>query len=124
MSNTKSTAPSEADPDAVRADLERTRSELADTVDQLSEKLNVKAQVSEKVSTAKGRATETAARAKASAPPPVRQALDKAGQRVSPIAHQVSEQAAPHRKQMLAGLVATCVALLVARRRRARSKTR
>jgi hypothetical protein len=116
-------APTKADPDAVRADIERTRAELADTVDQLSEKLNVKAQASEKVSATKDRASETASRAKASSPKPVRQALDKAGERVAPIARQVSEQAAPHRGKIMAGVVAIGVAL-VARRRRARSKKR
>ncbi len=46
-----------SDPDAIRADIERTREELAETVDQLHAKLDVKAQAKASVARAKDRAT-------------------------------------------------------------------
>ncbi|HEV7206307.1 MAG TPA: DUF3618 domain-containing protein [Jatrophihabitans sp.] len=44
------TPPADADADAVRADIEATRAELAQTVDALQDKLNVKARASAKAS--------------------------------------------------------------------------
>lgn len=45
------------DVEAIQADVERTREELADTVDQLAAKLDVKARVRDRVTTADGRPT-------------------------------------------------------------------
>jgi MYXO-CTERM domain-containing protein len=45
------------DPDAIRADIERTRENLAETVDALHAKLDVKAQATAKVAQLKGQAT-------------------------------------------------------------------
>ena len=108
--------PSPADPDAVRADIDRTRAELADTVDRLAEKTNVKAQASQKVRAATGRISQTAAQAKASAPPQVQHVLDRAGEKVAPMAHQMSHRAAPHREKILAGMLVAVVAHLLVRR--------
>lgn len=46
-----------SDPDAIRADIERTREELAETVDRLHAKLDVKSQAKATVARAKDRAT-------------------------------------------------------------------
>jgi hypothetical protein len=46
-----------SDPDAIRADIERTRENLAETVDALHAKLDVKSQATAKVAHFKDRAT-------------------------------------------------------------------
>ena len=115
---TKRAEPSPADPDAVRADIDRTRAELAHTVDQLAEKVNVKAQTSQKMNAAMGRISQTAAQAKASAPPQVQHVLDQASEKVGPMAHQMSHRAARHRGRILSGMLVALVALILLRRRR------
>lgn len=123
MAASNSTAPTEpdpGDPDAVRADIDRTRAELADTVDQLADKLDVKSQASAKVGAAKNSVSATAAKAKAGMPPSVQQGLDRAGEKVAPMAHQVSEKAAPHRAKIIAGVLAAFAVLIVVRHHRGR----
>jgi len=53
---------SSSDPDAIRADIERTREELAETVDALHAKLDVKTQAKERFGRAKDRVTTDAGR--------------------------------------------------------------
>jgi chromosome segregation ATPase len=106
--------------DIVRSDIEQARAELAETVDALSDKLDVKARAGDKVSDAKAKVAETAARAKQAAPPPVQHALDVASQKAAPVVSQVSQKAAPHRGKIIAGAVAAVVVLVVVRKRRAR----
>jgi len=54
------TAPSTSnDPEAIRADIERTREDLAETVDALHAKLDVKSRAKDKVVQAKNSATTT-----------------------------------------------------------------
>lgn len=120
---TELTEPDAGDPDAVRADIDRTRAELADTVDQLADKLNVRAQASQKAGAARDRISETAARAKASAPPQVQHVLDRAAEKVAPVAHQVSSRAVPHRGKIIAGMLAAIIVLRVMRRRRGRGES-
>ncbi|SDR81802.1 Protein of unknown function [Nocardioides scoriae] len=48
---------SQQTPDEIQADIERQREQLASTVDQLTHKLDVKAQTKQRVATAKDRAT-------------------------------------------------------------------
>lgn len=55
--HTTSASNGASDPDAIRADIERTREELAQTVDQLHAKLDVKGQAKATVARAKDRAT-------------------------------------------------------------------
>lgn len=93
--------------DAVRADIVAARAELAQTVDALSEKVDVKARAGEKVSAVRQDVRERAARAKQAAPPQVQHALDVA-----------SEKAAPHRKQIAIGAAAIALLLLIKQRRR------
>jgi hypothetical protein len=104
--------PSQAD--EVRADIEATRAELADTVDALHDKLDVKGRAADKVAEAKQKVSDSAARAKAAAPPPVQHAIDRVGEKAEPIAKQI----APHRGKIVAGVAAVAVALLVLRKRR------
>jgi hypothetical protein len=54
---TSTTPTTSNDPDAIRADIERTRNELASTVDALQAKLDVKAQAKARAARAKDRAT-------------------------------------------------------------------
>ena len=54
---TTTTPTTSKDPDAIREDIERTRNELAGTVDALQAKLDVKAQARARVARAKDRVT-------------------------------------------------------------------
>ena len=54
---TTTTPTTSSDPDAIREDIERTRAELAGTVDALQAKLDVKAQAKARAARAKDRAT-------------------------------------------------------------------
>jgi hypothetical protein len=57
---TTTTPTTSKDPDAIRADIEKTRDELAETVDALHAKLDVKRQARERVARAKDAATTDA----------------------------------------------------------------
>lgn len=118
MSDSGGTQPAANDPDAIRSDIEQARADLADTVDKLSDKMNVKSQASDKVAAAKTKIADSAARAKSSAPPQVQQALDKAGEKAAPIAHQIGEKTEPHRSKIIAGAVGAFVLLWIVRRAR------
>ena len=96
-------------PDEIRADIEEARAELADTVDMLTEKLDVKAQAGRKADEVKHAVAERAQHLKESAPAPVGSAVDSL---------------APYRKQIAIGAGASFVILLVVRRiRRRRSSS-
>jgi cell division septum initiation protein DivIVA len=74
-------------PDEIREEIEQTRVELSDTVDALTAKLDVKAQVKGRVAEAKssvtGKAANAVAKAKQAAPAPVQNALDMAGAKLN-----------------------------------------
>jgi non-homologous end joining protein Ku len=121
--------PEPTDADAIRSDIERTRAELADTVEQVIGKLDVKAQAADKVDAVKTAATdrvdavksaagEKASQAKAAAPAPVQNVLDSIGQKAGPPTHRATEAVAPHRGKVVAGVAGGLVVLLVVRRRR------
>ena len=57
---TTTTPTTSTDPDAIRDDIERTRNELADTVDALQAKLDLKSQAKARVARAKDQATTDA----------------------------------------------------------------
>jgi len=59
---TTTTPTSSNDPDAIREDIERTREQLAETVDALHAKLDVKTQAKERLARAKDQATTDAGR--------------------------------------------------------------
>jgi hypothetical protein len=115
---TENPPPDVPEADVVRADIAATRAELADTVDALTSKLDVKARASDKVSEVKQKAAATAERAKQAAPPPVQHALNAAGEKAAPVVHRVSTSAAPHRGKIAAGVVALVIAVLTLRRRK------
>lgn len=108
--------PAPSDPEAIRSHIEHSRAELSDTVDQLSAKLNVKAQATDKIAAARSKLADRAVKAKASAPPPVQRAIDKAGEKTAPIVHRIGEKAEPHRSQLIAAGLGVVVLLLVVRR--------
>jgi len=126
----------------LRDGVDRTRHELADSVDAGSSTLNAKAQASQRMHAAKAsaghllaRAGQVVDRAKQKAPGPVLKAVDATGEKVGPLLHRSTARAAPllrqgidkvksHRKQLLGAGVALIVALLGVRRRTSRARTR
>jgi hypothetical protein len=98
----------------VQSDIEQARADLAETVDALAGKLDVKAQASHKVAEAKQKAADTATRMKQSAPPPVQHALDVAGEKGRPLV----QKAEPHRNKIIAGVAVAVVLVLIVRKMR------
>ncbi|MDQ6849443.1 MAG: DUF3618 domain-containing protein [Actinomycetota bacterium] len=114
---TSANEPASGDADAIRSDIEQTRAQLANTVDQLSDKMNVKAQASDKVAEVKGKIADSAAKAKAAAPPGVQRAIDKASEKATPIAQQVGAKAQPYRGKLIAaGVVLVLLIVRLSRR--------
>lgn len=119
-------SPPASDPDAIRADIEQTRAELAETVDALGAKLNVKAQASDAITSAKQTVTDTVKDKAASAagsvrnvtPAPVQSALDTVGAKAAPVAHRVAATTEPYRGKVLAGAGIALLVLLIVRKRR------
>ena len=101
-------------PEEIRAEIEQTRSEMGDTVDALTNKLDVKAQAKEKVESVKSTVSDKAAQAKAAAPAPVQKALDKTGDVAAPALHK----AAPYTKQIALAVLAAVAVLIFWRSRR------
>lgn len=87
-------------PDEIRAEIQRTRSELGDTVDALTNKLDVKAQAKQKVDSVRSTISDKAAQARQSAPAPVQKALDRTGEVTTP----ALQKAAPYTKQIALGV--------------------
>ena len=108
--------PSAATPqtaDEIREEIEHTRAELGDTVDALTNKLDVKAQAHDRIDAAKASVSAKASQAKASAPAPVQNALNQAGTAAAPLV----DKARPYRKQIAAGVGALLALVFLARRR-------
>lgn len=110
------------DPDEIRARIEETRHELGETVEALAAKVDVKAQVKDKVEATKetvrekadvtkAKATELASTAAGAMPDPARQAIEKAQQ-------QARQRPAPYVGAAFAMLVALITRRRVKRRRR------
>ncbi len=115
--------------DEVRADIESTRADLADTVDALSAKLDVKQQARARANDVKQQAAarvqdvrQRAADAVGKAPAPVQNALHKSTETVAPVAQQVGQKAGENRQQVLIGAGAFVLLLLARRRRKAAKK--
>jgi hypothetical protein len=138
-------AQSSSEPSTVeelRDGVDKTRDELADSVDAGSSTLNGKARASQRMHAAKAsaghvlaRAGQVVGRAKQQAPGPVLKAVDATGEKLSPLLHGSTARVAPllrqgidkvklHRKRLLGGGVALLVALLGVRRRTGRARTR
>ena len=114
---TENPEPEPSDIDAIRTDIEQTRAELADTVEQVVGKLDVKSQVGDKADSVKQAAAARVTQAKAAAPAPVQSALDSIGEKAGPPAHRAGEAMSPHRGKIIAGLAAGLVVLVIVRRR-------
>ena len=111
----------------IRAEIDKTRADLAETVDALSDKLNVKAQAAHKVDDAKAGVQHAAAKAKdaidhvaRAAPEPVKHTIAKAEGAVAPVARR----AKPYGKQIAAGMGTALLGLILVRRRRSKARDR
>ena len=103
-----------SDVDDLKSEIEQARAELADTVDALTAKLDVKAQAAERAHELAGKASERYSEAKQSAPEPVRQALGTVEHAARPVVAKARQD--PRRAAVIAGGVV--LALLVLRRLR------
>jgi len=110
--------PSEVD--QIKAQVEQSRADLADTVDELAERLNVKSQAKAKADDLRSAAAAKATRLKQSMPAPVQHAIDTVAAKATPVARRTAEVARPHRSKILAGAAAATMALVILRRRRGR----
>jgi ElaB/YqjD/DUF883 family membrane-anchored ribosome-binding protein len=102
-----SAMPPSDDPDAIRADIDRTRDELGDSVQALAAKADVKARAQQKLAAAKERARHAAQDASVRAKSTAQQTGDTVRQRPGPAAG------------IFAAVAAAVGAVLLARRRRA-----
>jgi hypothetical protein len=100
------------DPELIKADIEATRAELAETADALAAKLDVKAQANYKLREAGERVAANIKRVRSAAPEPVQKAIDKAEQAARPALAKAGED--KKRTTMIAA--GTVLALLVVRR--------
>ncbi|MEA2418884.1 MAG: hypothetical protein QOE60_1090 [Thermoleophilaceae bacterium] len=111
-------------PEELRAEIDQTRVELAETVDALTAKLDVKSQARQKVddvrTSVRARVTDQVTllsdrvtTARQSAPVPVQNALDKAGSAAAPLV----AKAKPYNRQILVSLAGSVLLLLIVRRR-------
>lgn len=98
----------------IKADIERTRAELAETVDALAAKLDVKAQARHRAHEAATQATEAVDRARAAAPAPVQQALDT----IEEFSRPALAKAAEDKQRTALVLGGALLALLILRRTR------
>src|SRR4051812_44304461 len=103
---------SEQDAERLKAEIEATRAELAQTADALAAKLDVKAQANKKVHAVGEKVSERYTQVHDAAPPPVQKALDKTGQAVSP----VMARAAADKRRTLLVLAGSAVVLIVVRK--------
>lgn len=101
--------------ETLRSQIEQTRAELAETVDALAARLDVKAQASRRAHEMQAAATQAYDNAKASAPPQVRQAWDRAEVAAQPVVTKAKED--PRRTAMVAGGVVLALLVLIRLRR-------
>jgi hypothetical protein len=99
----------------IKSDIERTRAELAETVDALTAKLDVKEQAKQRVHEIAERAGSKYEQAKASAPEPVQQAIGTVEQAARPVVDKAAQD--KRKTAMIAGGVVVLV-LIVRRIRR------
>jgi hypothetical protein len=99
--------------EAIKADIEQTRAELASTADALAAKLDVKAQAGRKAQAARARVSTTYRSARRSVTEPVQQAWNKAA--VSPVAAKAAEDKRRTAVMVAAAVVLTATALIVHR---------
>lgn len=102
--------------DAIKADIEATRAQLAQTADALAAKMDVKAQAGAKVQEVTDKAAGAYGSAKASAPEPVQKVIGRAEVAAQPVVAKAAED--KQRTALIAGGV--LAALLVLKRVRKR----
>lgn len=98
--------------EAIKADIEQARAELASTADALAAKLDVKSQAEKKVHEAGARVNRAYTTAKTSTPAPVQRAWSKAEDAASPVLAKAAED--KKRTALIVGAV--LVTALVVRR--------
>jgi len=98
--------------DEIKADIVATRAELAETADAIAAKLDVRAQASERLHTARHQVNERYEQAKGSAPEPVQVAIRKAETAAQPLLNAAAED----KKRTALVVGGAIVALLVLRR--------
>jgi uncharacterized protein DUF3618 len=107
------------DPDEIKAEIEATRAELAETANALAAKLDVKAQAKDKAQLAGERIAAKVEQVREAAPPPVQNALGKAEQAAQPVLAKAAED-----KQRTAVAVGGfLVVLMLVRRIRKRKRS-
>lgn len=110
--------PDPSDSEALKADIEATRAQLAETADALAAKLDVKAQAGKRVDEVGEKVHNAYDSAKASAPEPVANAIGKVEQAAAPVLAKATED--KKRTALIAGGV--IVALLIVSRIRKRGR--
>lgn len=113
-------SPSASEPselDKIKAEVAQSRADLADTVDELAGRLNVKTQAKAKAQDVRQAAAQKTTQLKQSLPPQVQRAMDTVGAKAAPHARRANELARPHRSKILAGTLAAAVLLIALRRR-------
>lgn len=109
--------------DAIRADIDSTRAELADTVDRVAKKLDVRSRAGDRAATLKLNAEAKFSAIRQGAPPPVRDGLDKIVLAAGPPARRTATVLAPHRKQLALATIFGLLALVVVRHRQRVTRT-
>jgi len=104
--------------DSIKADIEATRAQLAQTADALAAKLDVQAQADNLVQDVAAKAADAYESAKASAPEPVQKVIGKAEVAAQPVVAKAAQDKL--RTALIVGGV--LAALLVAKRIRTRRK--
>lgn len=104
------------DPELIRAQIEQARADLADTVDRLSAKLDVKQQARQRVIDTRASAAQRLREAKQAAPPSVGQALDKLSETALPVLSQAVQRARANPQQVLVAVTVAAVITLIGRR--------
>ena len=103
--------------DKVRENIDEARVDLAETVDALQSKLDVKARARSKAHEVSAAVSGKATELKQQAPPPVRDALERSATILGP----VTAKAQPYRSRIAVGAgAAGLVLIFIARRRRSR----
>ena len=96
----------------LRRDIEHTRADLRDTVDELSMRLDVKAKARRRLHDMNATVADAATRLKKRLPEPVRRSIDRVGASAGPAVESTREQVRAHRKEIVLA-TGSAVALLV-----------
>jgi hypothetical protein len=101
-----------SEPERLKADIETTRAQLAQTADALAAKLDVKAQAKTRLHAVGDKAGESYTHARNAAPEPVQKAIGKAEHAASPIIAKAGQD----KKRTMLIVAGALVALVVVRR--------